>query len=205
MTRTVPVRRLLALGVTLAATAGGGLTTGVAASAAADAAPARASATTKVTFRAPHCEGCTIGVYSISPDGQSGWGAGPTSVVDDLATFKVPTSRTTGLVAVVDAPWDGDLGYTTTVVLRYGGRSAGDAVTTAQAVRSTKGSSCWAGTKADAVTIPLTVKQVTVTRPSGEMQGTLAFARTTRRWWAPMKATHEGVVRAKGSITCSKP
>jgi hypothetical protein len=102
------------------------------------------------------------------------------------------------------APWEGATGYTTVVAWRYPGHQPGDPVTFPDARSQTAGSPCWGGTTAADLTIPLTVRKVTVPGTTGPTDGTIAYAHVTQSWLRPLLPAGKGVLGSQAVITCRK-
>jgi hypothetical protein len=160
--------------------------------------------TTRVTFSAPGCDGCQVQVMNAARYDENFWGAPQKTVTAGSVTFAVPRPLTRGISATVVAPWEGTTGFTTLVAFRYGGHRAGDVVTFADARSRDRGTPCWAGTGQGTVTVPLTVREVTVPGTTGPTDGTIAFARVTQPWLQPMLDTFQGIVGAQDQILCTK-
>jgi hypothetical protein len=105
---------------------------------------------------------------------------------------------------VVSAPWEGHIGYATTVAFRYGGEKAGNEIGFAEARQKTKGSACWAGTDEDAVTIPLTVRKVWVEGVRHRVRGSIAYAGVTQDWMKPMRDVFDGVMGSQDVNICGE-
>jgi hypothetical protein len=160
--------------------------------------------TTKVTFKTPGCTGCQIQVMNGATRFENIWGSAPKTVKADSVTFRVPRPMTHGLSATVVAPWEGATGYTTLVAWRYGGHNAGDAVDFKDARSQTTGSPCWNGTDSKSLTLPLTIRQVTVPGTTGPAAGSIAYADVTQSWLKPMLRAGKGVLGSQEIIACRK-
>jgi len=102
------------------------------------------------------------------------------------------------------APWEGHTGYVTTVAFRYGGEQVGDEVGFAEARSKSKASACWAGTSADEVTIPLTVRKVWVEGVRHRVRGSIAYAAVTQDWMVPMRDVWDGVMGSQDVNVCGE-
>ena len=160
--------------------------------------------TTQVTFTVPGCAGCQIGVMNGARRVENTWSAGPKVVHNGSVSFRVPRPLTRGISATVLGPWEGATGYTTMLAWRYAGHRVGDAVTFADARAQTKGSPCWGGTTSKSLTIPLTVRKVTVPGTTGPAAGTIAYADVTQSWLRPLLPAGKGVIGSQEVITCRK-
>jgi hypothetical protein len=158
--------------------------------------------TTKVTFAVPGCNGCEIGVMNGARRGENTWATAPKAVTSGSVSFRVPRPLTRGISATVLAPWEGDTGYTTVIAWWYAGHRVGDPVTFRDARSQTKGSPCWGGTTSNALTIPLTVREVTVPGNTGPTDGSIAFADVTQSWLRPLLPARRGVIGSQEVITC---
>ncbi|MGY2702986.1 hypothetical protein ACVW2K_002570 [Nocardioides sp. HB32] len=189
-----------------------GLTGAVAAgSPAADAStPARAAvAKTTITFEMSGCDGCEVGLMQARWDkhaqyGVRYWDTGQKTVSDGTVSFTVPTKHTRGMSMTLTAPWEGHTGYVTTVAFRYGGEQVGDEVGFAEARSKSKASACWAGTSADEVTIPLTVRKVWVEGVRHRVRGSIAYAAVTQDWMVPMRDVWDGVMGSQDVNVCGE-
>lgn len=162
---------------------------------------------TTITIKAPGCDGCRIALaHAVWPAHgvPEVWESRSRTVHDGAATFRVRTARTHGLSMTVTAPWEGQLGYVTTVVFRYAGERAGDPMRFRRARDETRGSACWAGTREDAITIPLAVKKVRVSGLGSRVAGSIAFTRTTRHSMRPMRAVRKGVMGSQDVNICGR-
>lgn len=162
---------------------------------------------TTITFEVADCEGCELSLVQSRWDDSARYGVrtwnGPDATVEDgTATVTVRSSRTWGLSIVVSTPWDGQLAANTTVAWRYAGHDLGDQVTFADARDERRASACWEGTRRQAVTIPLTVRQVRVDGVHGPVAGTIAFATETQSWLQPMRRTYRGVLASQDVNVC---
>ncbi len=160
--------------------------------------------TTKVTFATPGCAGCEIGVMNGARRVENTWAARPKIVHNGSVSFRVPRPLTRGISATVLGPWEGATGYTTVVAWRYGGHRVGDDVSFADARAQTKGSPCWGGMSATSLTIPLTVRKVTVPGTTGPAAGTIAYADVTQPWLKPLMPAGKGVIGSQEVIACRK-
>jgi hypothetical protein len=206
---TYPLRRGLVAAAALVA----GLTGAIAATGtpAADATtPARAAvAKTTITFEMPGCDGCTVNLMQArwnkhAQYGVKYWHTAEKTVADGVVTYTVPTKHTKGMSMTVTAPWEGHTGYVTTVAFRYGGMQPGDEVGFREARSKSKASACWAGTKADEVTIPLTVRKVWVEGVRHRVRGSIAYAAVTQDWMVPMRDVWDGVMGSQDVNVCGK-
>jgi hypothetical protein len=159
---------------------------------------------TKVTFQANGCDGCRVQVMNGARYDENTW-VGPEKAVNGgSVTFSVPRPLTRGISATVVAPWEGATGYTTLVAFRYRGHDVGDHVSFTDARSRRHGSACWAGTDSAALTIPLTVREVTVPGNLGPTPGTIAFARVTQPWLRPVLPAWKGVLGAQDEVLCRR-
>lgn len=165
-----------------------------------------ADGTTRVVLRMPDCEGCAVQVASAlatdDPDEPRLWASPERRVRDGKVAFAVPSSRTAGMQVLLDAPWEGHLGYRTTVVLRYAGEQAGEEMTVDRAGDKSRASSCFEGTSREKVVLPVEVHRVDVPGVHGEVPGTLAFTSTALPWLTPMARTAEGVLGSQDVRVC---
>jgi len=211
MNTTSTVRRGAAAAAAIAAGLAGAV---AAAPQSADAAseagtPARAVAKTTVTFEMPGCDGCDVRLMQARWDRHSQygiryWSTAQKTVEGGAVSYTVPTQHTHGMSMIVEAPWEGHTGYQTTVAFRYGGEQVGDEVGFAEARSKSKGSACWAGTDADQVTVPLTVRKVWVQGVRHRVRGTLAYASVTQDWMVPMRDVWDGVMGSQDVNVCGE-
>jgi hypothetical protein len=160
--------------------------------------------TTVLTVHAPGCEGCEITAQSgLTSDYQDVWQGRSVEVVDGEAVFRVPTTRTRGLSLSLRAPWERRLGYVTVVALRYRGTDAGDTVGFREARQERRASACWAGTAEASYDLTIRTRKVLVVGVGrGRVPGTLAWARTTPEWLAPMRRVYGGVMGGQDMDFC---
>jgi hypothetical protein len=159
---------------------------------------------TEVTFKAPGCDGCAVQVMNGAFRPENVWGSKEKTVTDGAVTFHVPRPETRGLSMTVQAPWEGNTGYTTVVAFRYPGHKVGTSVSFANARTQKRGSACWGGTSDTDLTIPLTVRKVTVQGNFGPTDGTIAYADVTQSWLKPMLPGRKGVIGSQDLIVCQK-
>jgi hypothetical protein len=167
--------------------------------------PAVAQApTTVVTIHASGCEGCEITAQSgLTSDYEDVWQSKPVAVADGVATFRVPTARSRGLSLTVRAPWERRLGYVTVVAMRYAGARAGDTIGYGDARDERRASACWAGTTDPSFDLTIRTRKVLVDGVGrGKVPGTLAWARTTPEWLAPMRRVYDGVMGGQDMDFC---
>jgi len=160
--------------------------------------------TTKLTFAAPGCDGCEIGVMNGALRAENTWAAEPKQVSGGSVTFRVPRPLTRGVTATVTAPWEGTTGYTTVVAFRYAHHRVGDPVSFADARSRQRGTPCWGGTDRTDLTLPLTVRQVRVDGTTGPTAGSIAYADVTQSWLRPMMRAGKGVLGSQEVIVCGR-
>jgi hypothetical protein len=160
--------------------------------------------TTKLTLTAANCSGCQIGVMNGALRPENTWSVAPRTMTDGKLTVRVPRPLTRGISITAYGPWEGNTGYTTVVAWRYGGQKVGDAVPFRTARAAHRGSPCWAGTKASALTIPLTIRKVRTEGNTGPTNGTIAYAKVTQPWLRPMLRAGGGILGSQEVIVCSK-
>ena len=163
--------------------------------------------TTTITFEVPDCEGCTLELNNGRWDEDAQWGvkvwaSKEKQVRDGKVRFTVPTRMTHGLSVLVRAPWEGHTGYITTVAMRYAKKQPGDEVGFREARHTRHATACWAGTDADEVTFPITVKKVRVAGVQERVKGSIAYATTTQEWMEPMRAAPRGVLGSQEANIC---
>jgi hypothetical protein len=209
MTRSGRVRRAVALLAILAAGAGGALTATPSATAEAPAshrASAREAATTKLTFRVDTCARCHLQLFQAINGKRHVWVSRNKRVRKGEVSWTFASKHTRGLSVAVHAPWEGSTGYVPAVVFRYAHEKVGTRVAQADARDKRRGSGCWAGTTADAVTMRLNVRKVTVQGYTGRTNGTLAWTRTMRASWKPMYRTAPyGILGSQDAVYCDRP
>jgi hypothetical protein len=159
---------------------------------------------TKLTFTASHCQGCEITVMNGAIGLENTWTSEPKKVRNGQVTFRVPRPETHGISATVFGPWEGTTDYTTLVAFRYAHHRVGDTVGFTDARSRRHASPCWGGTTAKDLTIPLTVRKVSVGGTTGPTAGTIAYADVTQPWLAPMMRAGKGVLGTQEVITCHK-
>jgi hypothetical protein len=87
---------------------------------------------------------------------------------------------------------------------RYAGHHVGDPVTFHDARSQSRGTPCWGGTTSKSLTIPLTIRKVTVPGTTGPAAGTIAYADVTQSWLKPMYDAGKGVIGSQEVIACDK-
>ncbi|MEP9364998.1 hypothetical protein ABLE68_18690 [Nocardioides sp. CN2-186] len=183
------------------------LTLGIAAASLVGVAPtstaAPAAPTTKLTLQVAGCNGCHLRLTQALEGRQKVWQSKQHTVKDGKVSWTIPTTRTHGLSITVLAPWDGGAGYVPTVAFRYAGEKVGDEVTNAVAKTKKRASSCWAGTTASAVTLPLTVIRARSTNPPGDpIRTPRAFTSVTQKWEKPMNRAWHGISGTQDATWC---
>ena len=166
------------------------------------AANAPAQPRTKLTLEVAGCDDCRILLVQAREGRAKSWEAPIRQVVDGEVSWKVPTKRTEGMTMFVLADWDGS-NYVPGVTMRYAGLKPGKTVTNAVAKTKSRAATCWAGTDADAVTIPITVVRAKTTNIEGERVDTpRAFASVTQEWLKPMQSAWRGITGAHDVTYC---
>jgi hypothetical protein len=160
--------------------------------------------TTQVTLTAANCDGCEIGVINGATRPENVWAVDPKTMKHDRVAFRIPRNQTRGLTATVTAPWEGTTGYTTVLAFRYAGHHVGDPVTFKDARSQRHASPCWGGTRSTALTLPLTIRKVTVAGNFGPTPGTVAYADITQSWRLPMMRAYQGVLGSQEVIVCGR-
>ena len=168
------------------------------------AAAAQAAVTnTTLTLTIANCEGCVVGLTSVmAADYEDLWSSKEKKVKNGEVSFKVPTDRTAGLSIGISPPWEAAVPYETMVALRYQGYAPGDKVSYSDVKDAKRASGCWAGTTADAATLKVVVKKVTVMGNMGPVKGSIAFAKTTQDYLQPMQRTWDGVLGSQDVFGC---
>ena len=175
---------------------------------AADATPAARAGrpTTTLTFEMPGCDGCEVRLYQAragkDPSHPTAWISKEKQVADGQVRYRIQSRHTQGLSMTVVAPWEGHTGYLTTVAFRYGHEQVGDAVTFREARRKKRASACWEGTRRDAVTIPVVVREVMVQGVKERVKGSIAYLPTTQAWLPPMREARRGVLGSQEINNC---
>ena len=121
---TTPAVRCFAavLGTLASLVAGTAVAVAPADGAAPGSAPRAGGHRTALTFEVPGCEGCRFRLYQ-GQEGQkhpTAWISREKKVRDGVVSFDPRSKHTFGMTATVIAPWEGQTGYLTTVVFRYG-------------------------------------------------------------------------------------
>lgn len=160
--------------------------------------------TSKVTFTAANCDGCEIGVMNGAIRAENVWSIDPKTMTDGQVRFRIPRNETRGITATVTAPWEGTTGYTTVLAFRYAHHKVGDPITFKDARSRRSASPCWGGTTSTDLTLPLTIRKVTVAGNFGPTPGTIAYARVTQSWLKPMMRAGKGVLGSQEVIVCSR-
>lgn len=160
--------------------------------------PPAGSPTTKVTVKLKGCKTCKVRL--TQKRGSSAlWDSKWKKASAGTAVFTVPTSKTIGLTAMVDAPWEKKFKKTAEVVMRYKGKAVGTKVSAKAAAKAKKASSCYAGTTAKSLTFTVSVKKA----KSGKQVGTRAWVQKTQSYRNPTRKAPQGVLSVKKPTTCS--
>jgi len=216
MTRISPVRGAALLVTSLVAGLAGTVAPATAATAipttgATTVAVARAASPhmTTLTFAVHGCDGCKIQPLQYIAGTQKDWEGKRKTVKDGTVSWTVNSKHTHGMSVWIRGPWEGKdggtTGYVANVVFRYDHEKVGSTVTREDVRSKRKGTGCWAGTAADAVTVPLEVRRVMVQGNTGRTAGTLAWTRVTQDWWTPMLRTHKGILGSQDVMPCNQP
>jgi hypothetical protein len=160
--------------------------------------------TTRLTLTAADCDGCEIGVMNGALRPENVWAVPPRTMTDGQVTVRLPRNLTRGVSVTAYGPWEGNTGYTSVVAWRYGGQKVGAHIDLATARGSHRGSPCWGGTSAKALTVPLTIRQVRTQGNTGPTAGTIAYAKVTQPWTRPMIRAFRGILGSQEVITCRK-
>ena len=163
-----------------------------------------AQARTALTLAVTGCDDCRIVLVQARMENgrESVWQAPVRKVKDGEVTWKIPTKRTKGLTMQVLADWDGS-SYVPSIAMRYAGLKPGKSVTSAAARTKDSASICWAGTKADEVTIDITVERGRTKNVQGERVATpRAYASVTQEWLKPMLPARRGMVGSHDVTYC---
>ena len=124
----------------------------------------------------------------MAADYEDLWSSKEKKVKNGEVSFKVPTDRTAGLSIGISPPWEVAVPYETIVALRYKGYAPGAKMSYSDINTAKWASGCWAGTTADAATLKVVVKKVTVMGNMGPVKGSIAFAKTTQDYLQPIAA-----------------
>ena len=208
MTTTTVVRRSAVVLAALASGLAGRVTAGPADGAYATAAPAARAGrpTTTLTFAMPGCDGCEVQLYQgregKDPERPTAWISKEKKVADGEVRYRIQSRHTPGMSMTVLAPWEGQTGYLTTVAFRYDHEQVGEEVSFREARSKKKASACWEGTRRDAVTIPVVVREVMVQGVRKRVKGSIAYLPTTQAWLPPMRKVRRGVLGSQEINNC---
>jgi hypothetical protein len=208
------VRRMAAVVVTLVAAALATTAQGEAHAASdggsnggADERAARAVATTGLRIHVTGCNRCTLTLQHAVTGQPKVWTSKPQRIgPDEVATYRILTSRTHGLSFVLRAPWSGDTGAVPNIVTRYRGQKVDNGVTRAEARQGTHAEGCWAGTSVDSVRLGFHVARVPARTLDGQpTRIPLAYATHTMSSWKPMVKTYKGTIANQDAFYCTRP
>lgn len=170
--------------------------------------PASAAGTTTVTLQVQGCDGCTIGIVralsadgNVTPKKPRYWDGGSATVVGGKVVFTVPTAYTPGISFTISAPWEGDTGAVSNIVLGDGS-AAGKTLTTMQAKARKKATACWAGTSGPKATIRVSVAKATVQGYGGPAVAALAWATPSVPTVGPLNSTYKGTLGNQDAYYC---
>ncbi len=152
---------------------------------------------TKVTVKLKGCKTCKVRLTQKRGSAAL-WDSKWKKASKGTAVFTVPTAKTIGLTAMVDAPWEKKFKKTAEVVMRYKGKALGAKVSPAAAAKAKKASSCYAGTTAASLTFKVSVKKV----KAGAKVSTRAWTQKTQRYRKPTRKAPMGVLSVKKPTTC---
>jgi hypothetical protein len=208
------VRRMAAVVVTLVAAALATTAQGEARAAsdggsngAADVRADRALAATRLHIHVTGCNRCALTLQHAVSGAQKVWTSKPQRIgPDEVANFRLLTSRTHGLSFVLHAPWEGNTGAVPNIVTRYRGQKVDNGVTVAEARQGTHAEGCWAGTSIDSVPLSFHVARVRAKTLDGQpTQIPLAYATHTMSSWRPMVKTFKGTIGNQDAFYCTRP
>ncbi len=160
--------------------------------------PTSPPATTTVTVKLKGCPTCKVRLTQKRGSGAL-WDSKWKTASKGVAVFTVPTSKTVGLTATVDAPWEKKFKKTAEVVMRYKGKAVGAKVSAKAAAKMKKASSCYAGTTAKTLTFTVSVKKA----KAGAKVGTRAWVQKTQLFRNPTRKAPKGVLSIKKPTTCT--
>lgn len=170
--------------------------------------PASAADMTEVTLIVPGCEGCTVGmVRALSADGNvqpsrpQYWEGGTAKVTNDRVSFSIPKGITAGVSFTISAPWEGNTGSVSNIVLGAG-PVGGKGLSALQAKSRKRATACWAGTSESAVTIRVSVARVKVGGYDGPATAALAWASPTVPTTGPLNSTYKGRLGNQDAYYC---
>lgn len=170
--------------------------------------PASASETTQVTLVVRGCEGCTVSmVRALSADGDVTpsrpryWEGGSGKVTNGRVSFSIPTGITSGVSFTISAPWEGNTGSVSNIVLGAG-PEGGKGMTVNQAKGRKRATACWAGTGESEVTIRVSVARVKVGGYDGPATAALAWASPTVPTTGPLDSTYKGRLGNQDAYYC---
>lgn len=172
------------------------------------AAPASATGTTEVTLVVRGCEGCTVGmVRALSTDGNvkpsrpQFWEGGSAKVSNGRVAFSIPTDITSGVSFTISAPWEGNTGRVSNIILGDGAQG-GQRLTATQAKDRRRATACWAGTSAAMVTIRVSVARVKVQGIGGPATAALVWANPSVSTTGPLDSTEKGTLGNQDAYYC---
>jgi hypothetical protein len=201
-----PFRRVAAVVLTLAAAA---LATTAQNDAHAASADAGRDGTpyTRLHVHVTGCDHCAVTLQHAVSGRLFVWTSKPQRVgPDQVAMFRVRTSRTRGLSFVLHAPWEGNTGGVPNIVTRYAGASIGSHVTRDRARHASRATGCWAGTTSSAVRLRFHVARVAGRTLDGRpTQIPLAYAVHSMSSWRPMVTTYRGTIGNQDAFYCTEP
>lgn len=172
--------------------------------ASAPAEPAGKPASTQLTVAIAGCEGCAVQLHQAvkGPRGVRPWASRTATVTGGVAVLDVASRRTFGSTMTLKAPWEGQLGYLTTVVMRYPGNAPGDNVDAAEAASANRANPCWEGARSAKARLDVAVEQVQVAGVHGEVAGTRAWLPTTTVWTGDARHAPRGVLGTQDPDVC---
>jgi len=100
------------------------------------------------------------------------------------------------------APWEGQLGYVTTVAVRYADHVVGEEGSATEAAGERKATGCWADTRQRSVTLEVDIEPTTVQGVSGPVVGTRAWTPETQDWQGDVRRAKGGVLGSQDVDVC---
>jgi hypothetical protein len=201
-----PLRRVVAVVLTLVAAALA--TTAQNDAHAASAHPARAGTPyTRLHVHVTGCDRCSVTLQHAVSGRLFVWTSKPQRVGhDEVARFRVRTSRTAGLSFVLHAPWEGNTGGVPNIVTRYAGAVVDSQVTRDRARHASRATGCWAGTTSPVARLHFHVARVAGRTLDGRpTRIPLAYAVRSMPSWKPMGKTYRGTIGNQDAFYCTAP
>ncbi len=160
-----------------------------------------AAQTSTLSLHVDSCERCPV-TLTQALEGRKVWQSATKRVQDGDVTFTVPIARTRGMSITVSPRWS-DLDAVPLVAFRYAGTEVGQVIPNSLAATETRGTACWAGTSAKAVSMDIRVVSYAHRTQSGDPGRAIrVWSKTTRHAMLPYLDAYKGSLGTQDVVFC---